>query len=206
MLSTHFKYCIPNVTLLKLGRIFPRIHKVYSFGIWHACNRVFFAFAEFFCSHQFIVNIFIILLRVWVTKTGFGLLTWFIDHLYPHLITTSKYNSLTGLHTLKITVTAAHKVSYVFTSRFLVTDPNNVLCLRSCRVANVSPLTQLWTSSSLQPFGMDNLKNTTHCCIHCCLRSHRRGPYRKHRFLANALARWSLPSCGCCLVCFAVIT
>jgi hypothetical protein len=70
---------------------------------------------------------------------GFGLVIGFIEHLYTQLVTTSKYNSLTGLHTLKITVTAAHIKSSVFTSRFLVTDPNNFLCLRPYRLANIVP-------------------------------------------------------------------
>jgi hypothetical protein len=39
---------------------------------------------------------------------GFGLVNLFIDYLYTQLITTSNYNNLTGLYTLKITVTAAH--------------------------------------------------------------------------------------------------
>jgi hypothetical protein len=39
---------------------------------------------------------------------GFELGTWIIDHLYTQLITISNYNGLTGLHTLKIPVTAAH--------------------------------------------------------------------------------------------------
>jgi hypothetical protein len=39
---------------------------------------------------------------------GFGLVTQFIDHLCTRFVTTSNFNSLTGLHTLKITVTAAH--------------------------------------------------------------------------------------------------
>jgi hypothetical protein len=39
---------------------------------------------------------------------GFGLMIGFFDSLYTHLTTTSNYNSLTGLHSLKITVTAAH--------------------------------------------------------------------------------------------------
>jgi hypothetical protein len=65
----------------------------------------------------------------------------FIEHLYTQLVTTSNYNSRTSWRTLKITVTAAHIVFHAFTSRFLVTDPNNVLCLRSYRLANISQLT-----------------------------------------------------------------
>jgi hypothetical protein len=37
----------------------------------------------------------------------FGLVTGFIENLYTQLVTTSNYNSLTGLHALKITVTEA---------------------------------------------------------------------------------------------------
>jgi hypothetical protein len=54
--------------------------------------------------------------------------TPFIEHVFTQLVSTSNYNSLAGLHNLKITVTAAHKIFHVFTSRFLVTDPNNFLC------------------------------------------------------------------------------
>jgi hypothetical protein len=39
---------------------------------------------------------------------GFGLVIGFMGHLYTQLISTSNYNSLAGLHTQKITVTAAH--------------------------------------------------------------------------------------------------
>jgi hypothetical protein len=71
-------------------------------------------------------------------------MTWFIDHLYKQLITEIEYNSLTGLHTLKITVTVAHRKPFcVFSSRFLVTDPNDVLCLRPYQPANLSQLIQL---------------------------------------------------------------
>jgi hypothetical protein len=42
-------------------------------------------------------------------------------------------------------------------------------------------------------------------CIHCCVRSHRSGQRRKHRFPASQLARWPVSSKGCSLVCFAVV-
>jgi hypothetical protein len=46
--------------------------------------------------------------------TGFGLVNEFTEYL--QVVTTTKYNNITGLHTL----TAAYIVFYVFTSRFLV--------------------------------------------------------------------------------------
>jgi hypothetical protein len=73
----------------------------------------------------------------------------FIEHLYTQLVTISIYNSLTGLHTLKITVTAAHTKSSVFTSRFLVTDPDSVLCLGPCRLPNIPQLTPRLAAISL---------------------------------------------------------
>jgi hypothetical protein len=50
----------------------------------------------------------------------------FIDH--SPIATTSNFNSLTGLHTLKVTVTAAHKIKSsisAFIGRCLVTSLNN---------------------------------------------------------------------------------
>jgi hypothetical protein len=58
------------------------------------------------------------------------------------MVTVSNYNSLIGLHTLKITATAAHIVFYGFTNRFLITDPNNILCLRPYQLANIPQLTK----------------------------------------------------------------
>jgi hypothetical protein len=40
---------------------------------------------------------------------------------------------------------------FVFTKRFLVTDPNNVLCVRPYWLANVSQLTKLSPSLMLRP-------------------------------------------------------
>jgi hypothetical protein len=50
-----------------------------------------------------------------------------MEHISIQLVTTNNYKSPTGFRTLKITVTTAHMKCSVFTSRFLVTDPNNVL-------------------------------------------------------------------------------
>jgi hypothetical protein len=49
-----------------------------------------------------------------------------IEHLQN--VTRNNYDSLTELHTPKITV---FSVCYVFTSRCLVTDLSNVLCFRA---------------------------------------------------------------------------
>jgi hypothetical protein len=65
--------------------------------------------------------------------TGFGLVIGFIDNL--EIVTTSNYSAIANSHI------AVHYITYVFsvsfTSRFLVTDPSNVLCLRPCQLTNV---------------------------------------------------------------------
>jgi hypothetical protein len=61
--------------------------------------------------------------RVSMTLDGvFGLDIAFIYHL--RIVTTSILNGLTELHNPNITVTKAHIVFSVFTSRFLATDFN----------------------------------------------------------------------------------
>jgi hypothetical protein len=50
------------------------------------------------------------------------------------IVTTINYNSLTVLHTLKIPVTAAHKIFYDFTSSFLETASEIYLLLTSLPV------------------------------------------------------------------------
>jgi hypothetical protein len=66
---------------------------------------------------------------------GFGLVIGFIDHL--QMVITSNYNALANSCTRLLT-TAHSKSSHFFTSRFLVTDPNNVLCLLPYWLENVS--------------------------------------------------------------------
>jgi hypothetical protein len=83
-----------------------------------------------------------ILSRVWVTVDG----VWIGDWIYWTRTHTTRNNSLTGL---QITNCSTHKVFYVFISRFLVTDPDNVPCLRSYRLANIPQLVQLKSKSKL---------------------------------------------------------
>jgi hypothetical protein len=48
---------------------------------------------------------------------GFGLEIGFIEHFRTRLVTTLNYNSLTGLHSPQITVTAARMFFYAFSSQ-----------------------------------------------------------------------------------------
>jgi hypothetical protein len=57
--------------------------------------------------------------------TGFGLMTWLIDHLYIQLVTADNYNAIVNLHILKITRVHAKSAQSASTSRFLVTDLNH---------------------------------------------------------------------------------
>jgi hypothetical protein len=58
-----------------------------------------------------------------------------IDHL--QMETTRNCNTLANSCTL-LTIAHTKSSQFVFTSRFLVTDPNNVLCLRPYWLATVS--------------------------------------------------------------------
>jgi hypothetical protein len=65
----------------------------------------------------------------------------FRDHL--QILTTSNHNALANSCT-RLLITAHTKPShFVFTTRFLVMDSNNVLCLCPYRLANISQLTKL---------------------------------------------------------------
>jgi hypothetical protein len=70
-----------------------------------------------------------ILSRVWVNIDGF----W-IGHCIYWPLTDLNYKQLKQLHWFTYSKDhcncSTHKVFYVFTSRFLATDPNNVICLR----------------------------------------------------------------------------
>jgi hypothetical protein len=110
--------------------------------------------------------------------TGFGLVIRFIDHLQ---IVTVCYD-IVNLHTLQISRAHIKSSQSTFTRRFLVTDPNNVLCLHLYWLANVSELTPRLATISKQP--PSPLNDWTH--LHCRsqlvpLITSRHGPHRKHR-------------------------
>jgi hypothetical protein len=95
-----------------------------------AVNTVFFLFFyslyAFSSSSFFLTSFLLLLLRIVTCISDYrrdsNLVNRFIEH--SQVVTTSNYNSLTGLHTLKITVTTEHKIKSsmsVFTRRFLVT-------------------------------------------------------------------------------------
>jgi hypothetical protein len=71
---------------------------------------------------------------------GFGLVIGCIDHL--QIVTTSNYSAIANSHNLQFTAAHTKYSQFVFTSRFLLTDPNNVLCLCPYWQANVSQLTK----------------------------------------------------------------
>jgi hypothetical protein len=72
---------------------------------------------------------------------GFGLVIRFIDHL--HIVTLSNYSASANSHTLQFTTAHTKSPQFVFISRFLVMDSNNVLCLCHYWLVNVSQLTKL---------------------------------------------------------------
>jgi hypothetical protein len=78
--------------------------------------------------------------------TAFGLVIEFIEHLQiVNTINTNNYNTLANSCS-RILTTA----QFVFTSGFLVTDPNNVLCLRSYWLTNISQLTKFKVKVTLR--------------------------------------------------------
>jgi hypothetical protein len=55
-------------------------------------------------------------------------MTAFIAQLYIKFIIASNSDAIADLHKLQITTAHAKASQSVFTSRFLITDPNNILC------------------------------------------------------------------------------
>jgi hypothetical protein len=69
----------------------------------------------------------LVLSHVWL-QTEFGLGIGCIEHL--KIVTTGNYNTLANSCTRLLTKAHTKSSQFVFTSRFLVTDPNNVLYLQ----------------------------------------------------------------------------
>jgi hypothetical protein len=73
----------------------------------------------------------------------------FTDNL--QMVTASNYNALANSCTRLITTAHTKFSQFVFTSRFLVTDPINILCLRPYRLAKMPQLNKLSLSLMLRP-------------------------------------------------------
>jgi hypothetical protein len=69
-------------------------------------------------------------------QTRFGLVIGFTA--YFQMVTTSNYNVLANSYTRLLTTAHTKFSQFVFTSRFLLTDPNNGVCLRLTLLANIS--------------------------------------------------------------------
>jgi hypothetical protein len=76
---------------------------------------------------------------------GFEFIIGFIDHI--QVVTTGNRSAVANIHALQITRAHAESSESAFTSRFLVMDTDNVLCLRHYWLANVPQ----WLSSKLCP-------------------------------------------------------
>jgi hypothetical protein len=72
-------------------------------------------------------------------RRGFGLVIGFIDRL--QIVTTSNVNALASSCTRVLTTVHTKISQFVFSSRFVVTDPKNVLGLRPYWLVNVPQLT-----------------------------------------------------------------
>jgi hypothetical protein len=70
---------------------------------------------------------------------------------YLRRVTTSNYSAIANSYTLQFTTAHTKSSQFVFTSRFLLMDPNNGLCLHSYWLANVSQLTELIVRVILRP-------------------------------------------------------
>jgi hypothetical protein len=82
-------------------------------------------------------------------RRGFELLIGFIERI--QVVTSSNFGAMANSHIQQFTTARTKSSQFVFTSRFLVVDPNNVLCLRLYTLANVSQLTKLKVKVMLRP-------------------------------------------------------
>jgi hypothetical protein len=73
----------------------------------------------------------------------FGLVMGFIDHL--QIVT-----KVPLMNTSQLTTARTKSYQFIFTSRFLVTNPDNAHCLRPYWLANASQLTKLKVRISLR--------------------------------------------------------
>jgi hypothetical protein len=103
------------------------------------------------------------------------------------MVITSNYNSLATAHT---------KYSQaVFTIRFLVTDPNNVLCLRPYWLVNVSQTTLRLSAISHQHPAHLIDSNSTNCSSQLFpFITSRHGPHRKY---LSYCCRWTVAVWKC---------
>jgi hypothetical protein len=152
---------------------------------------------------------------VWLW-TEFGLVIGFTEHLQN--ITTNNYDSLTELHTPKITVTTAHlksSHSSLTVVRQRLPKANVPLPLRSRSVAGLSyqllttahndwTATVLSLTHSLTNQLLNWLNWLTEPLTNVLLITSRHGPHSKHH--SSVAVYWPLPSNSRCLVvCFEVV-
>jgi hypothetical protein len=78
---------------------------------------------------------------------GFALVIGFIARL--QIVTASNYKAVANSCNHLLTTAHTKCSQFVFTSRVLVTDPNNALCLCPCWLTNVSQLTEFKSESKL---------------------------------------------------------
>jgi hypothetical protein len=67
------------------------------------------------------------------------------------IVTTSNYNALANSCLRLLTIAQTKSSQFIFTSRFLVADPNSFLCLRPYWLANISQLPPSLAAISHQP-------------------------------------------------------
>jgi hypothetical protein len=101
-------------------------------------------------------------------------------HSHLQIVTTSNYNALANSCIRLLTTANTKSSQFVFTSRFLVTDPNNVLCLFPYRLVNISQLPR-WRPSRTNFLLFWLIELNSLKLLTCMPIISRRGPLRKYR-------------------------